>query len=89
MSAVPAIFERGVFRPIRPVALAEGARVNVIIPDLTDEMQTNAPGPAGASQPRPTRPPMFGSAKGLFVMSPDFDEPLDDFSEYPSCEPMR
>ncbi len=23
-----------------------------------------------------------GSAKGMFVMSPDFDEPLDDFKEY-------
>ena len=26
--------------------------------------------------------PQFGCAKGRFVMSPDFDEPLDDFKEY-------
>lgn len=26
--------------------------------------------------------PVFGSAKGLFQMSPDFDEPLDDFVDY-------
>lgn len=26
--------------------------------------------------------PRFGSAKGLVVMSPDFDAPLDDFREY-------
>ena len=26
--------------------------------------------------------PQFGSAKGMFKMSPDFDEPLDDFKEY-------
>ena len=26
--------------------------------------------------------PVFGSAKGTFVMSPDFDEPLEDFKEY-------
>lgn len=26
--------------------------------------------------------PTFGSAKGMFVMKPDFDEPLDDFKEY-------
>ena len=26
--------------------------------------------------------PKFGSAKGLIKMSPDFDEPLDDFKEY-------
>lgn len=26
--------------------------------------------------------PVFGSAKGTFIMSPDFDEPLEDFKEY-------
>jgi len=26
--------------------------------------------------------PQFGSAKGMIKMSPDFDEPLDDFKEY-------
>lgn len=26
--------------------------------------------------------PQFGCAKGRFKMSPDFDEPLDDFKEY-------
>ncbi len=26
--------------------------------------------------------PKFGYAKGQFKMSPDFDEPLDDFKEY-------
>lgn len=26
--------------------------------------------------------PVFGSAKGTFVMKPDFDEPLEDFKEY-------
>ncbi len=24
----------------------------------------------------------FGCGKGMFVMSPDFDEPLDDFKDY-------
>ncbi|MBR8829719.1 MAG: hypothetical protein N5P05_001329 [Chroococcopsis gigantea SAG 12.99] len=28
--------------------------------------------------------PKFGSAKGLVIMSDDFDEPLDDFEEYSS-----
>lgn len=28
------------------------------------------------------RTPVFGSAKGTFEMSKDFDEPLDDFNEY-------
>lgn len=26
--------------------------------------------------------PKFGSCKGMFEMSPDFDEPLEDFKEY-------
>ena len=26
--------------------------------------------------------PKFGCAKGQFIMSADFDEPLDDFKEY-------
>lgn len=29
-----------------------------------------------------TGKPIFGSGKGMFVMKPDFDEPLDDFKEY-------
>lgn len=24
----------------------------------------------------------FGSGKGMFIMKPDFDEPLDDFKKY-------
>jgi len=30
----------------------------------------------------PRRQPRFGSAKGLVVMSDDFDAPIEDFSEY-------
>ena len=26
--------------------------------------------------------PKFGSGKGMFKMSPDFDDPLEDFKEY-------
>ena len=26
--------------------------------------------------------PKFGSAKGMYIMSDDFDEPLEDFKEY-------
>lgn len=26
--------------------------------------------------------PKFGSGKDMFIMKPDFDEPLDDFKEY-------
>lgn len=26
--------------------------------------------------------PKFGSGKGMFLLKPDFDKPLDDFQEY-------
>lgn len=26
--------------------------------------------------------PTFGSAKGKYVLAPDFDDPLDDFKDY-------
>ncbi len=26
--------------------------------------------------------PVFGSCKGLFIISDDFDEPIEDFKEY-------
>jgi hypothetical protein len=35
-----------------------------------------------SSQKRKKIIPQFGSAKGKIKMSPDFDEPLDDFKEY-------
>lgn len=31
---------------------------------------------------QPVIKPGFGGAKGMFVMSPDFDEPLEDFNDY-------
>jgi hypothetical protein len=31
---------------------------------------------------RDKKKPKFGSGKGMFVMKPDFDEPLEDFKEY-------
>jgi predicted DNA-binding antitoxin AbrB/MazE fold protein len=33
MTVVEAVFERGVFRPVSPVALAEGAHVEVLVPE--------------------------------------------------------
>ena len=31
---------------------------------------------------KPKPKPVFGSGKGMFIMAPDFDEPLEDFKEY-------
>jgi hypothetical protein len=33
------------------------------------------------SSPTPPKP-VFGSAKGMFKLAPDFDEPLEDFAAY-------
>ena len=41
-------------------------------------MTLTQPEPAQKERPHPK----FGSGKGLFWMSPDFDEPLEDFKEY-------
>ena len=46
---------------------------------VAQPVQTEAK-PAEAQKP-PLRAG-FGGAKGMFVMSPDFDEPLEDFKEY-------
>ena len=35
-----------------------------------------------AEEQKPQFKAGFGGAKGMFVMSPDFDEPLEDFKEY-------
>lgn len=35
-----------------------------------------------ASAPVERKRPVFGSAKGQFQISPDFDAPLDDFADY-------
>lgn len=79
MSAIQAIFEKGVFRPTEPVELPEGSTVDVILPDVTDAVE--AANPHAPAMP-PARPPLFGSAKGMFTMAPDFDEPLEDFKAH-------
>ena len=37
-----------------------------------------------SAAPSPKRQRQFGSAKGLVVMSEDFDAPLEDFGDYVS-----
>jgi len=34
------------------------------------------------NKPKVRKDRKFGAAKGMFVMSPDFDEPLEDFKDY-------
>ena len=33
-------------------------------------------------EPVKKKKPIFGSAKGMFILKPGFDEPLNDFKEY-------
>ncbi|QDU89883.1 hypothetical protein Pla175_32790 [Pirellulimonas nuda] len=54
-----------------PASLAVGQEVRVIV----------EPSPLVAP-PKPARPSLAGFAKGMFAMSDDFNEPLDDFAEY-------
>jgi hypothetical protein len=39
---------------------------------------------AKSKQTKNGQKPQFGSGKGMFIIKPDFDEPLDDFKEYMS-----
>lgn len=54
-----------------PATLAVGQPVRVI---ADDGSSTDA-----NTSPRPSR---FGFARGMFKMSEDFNDPLDDFAEY-------
>ena len=66
----------------------EEARTN--LPDLVDAavsgeeiVITKNDQPVAKIVPVSTKAqPQFGNAKGLIVMSDDFDEPLEDFDEY-------
>lgn len=44
--------------------------------DFIDFLATKA-----KQKPQKNRP-IFGSGKGMFVIKPDFDQPLEDFKEY-------
>lgn len=81
MAAITAIFEKGMFRPTRPVALAEGSIVSFELAEGTEAHPTDIATPS-TPEGVTKRPPMFGSAKGVYILSPDFDEPLPDFEEY-------
>ncbi len=49
MNAIPAVFEKGIFRPLKPVQMDEGAKVQVVVTDPTvaeqiDQLQQTDPG---------------------------------------------
>ncbi len=59
------------YQTLPPVYQAEVA-------DFVDFLATRK----ATEKPLERRTPVFGSAKGQFQMSPDFDAPLDDFADY-------
>ena len=79
MATIEAIFEHGVFRPTGPVSLPEGSRVTVVVEDPA----TSHPEPtADAASEKSPRRSMIGALKGKIWISPDFDEPLEEFKDY-------
>lgn len=65
--------------------------LTIRLPDLIDSVikgeeviftQNNLPIAKLVAMRQEKPRPQFGSAKGLFVMAADFDEPLEDFDEY-------
>ncbi len=63
----------------------------VSLPDLIDSAvngdeviftQNDLPVAKLVAIPRQKPRPQYGSAKGMFVMAPDFNEPIKDFDEY-------
>ena len=59
------------YQTLPPVYQAEVA-------DFVDFLATRI----ATNEPPERKAPVFGSAKGQFQMSPDFDAPLDDFADY-------
>ncbi|MEJ7848158.1 MAG: DUF2281 domain-containing protein [Pyrinomonadaceae bacterium] len=64
---------------------------NIQLPDLINSVvngeeiiftQNNLPIAKLTAVHQAKSQPQFGSAKGLFVMAEDFNEPLEDFDEY-------
>ena len=94
---IPGIIKDGVVVPQSNTPLPNGIYVDILIRpvDMTPELKSELDQWDKASDEAwalidqetisPTQPvPKFGSAKGLVKMSDDFDEPLEDFDEFPS-----
>ena len=50
--------------------------------EVADFVEFLATRKVAGKQPAERKTPVFGSAKGLFQMSPNFDDPIDDFADY-------
>lgn len=50
--------------------------LKTVVGDFIDFLATKA------KQKTKKNKPVFGSGKGMFIIKPDFDQPLEDFKEY-------
>ena len=71
MSLIPAIYEQGVFRPLQPVELPEGARVEVLANDQPAQ---------SAEQPEGTAQLLVGEELAALLMRID-DLPLESLPD--------
>jgi hypothetical protein len=74
MQAIKAYFDGHAFIPLRPTTIRKNQHVLMTIVDGSDI--------AFVQKEHSEKSPIFGSAKGKFHMSDDFDAPLEDFLEY-------
>jgi hypothetical protein len=74
MQAIRAYFDGHAFIPLRPITIRKNQHVLMAVVDDSDI--------AFIEKELSEKKPVFGSAKGKFHMSSDFDSPLEDFSEY-------
>ena len=62
-----------------PYGRSLGTQMKSEVSDFIDFLLTKAKKNKETSH-KPS--PKFGSGKGMFIIGPDFDEPLDDFKDY-------
>ncbi|WP_373522236.1 DUF2281 domain-containing protein [Aquiflexum sp.] len=58
------------------------AKIENLPPDLQKEVEIFLENLLKKKKDKKKPKPVFGSAKGEIILSPDFDEPLEDFKEY-------
>jgi hypothetical protein len=57
-------------------------KVKKLPPSAKKELENYLEQKLSQFQANTTKQPVFGSAKGMFIIKPGFNDPLDDFKEY-------
>lgn len=72
MNTISAIFENGVFRPVDPVELTEGTRVQIVVPESRDSENI---------EPEPTAAQIEARRRVYEILSRRFDSGHRDTAE--------